>query len=224
MELKVGDFGLAAWMEPVGQKKKTFCGTLDYIALEVWNGEGHGPESDIWALGCVVYALLVGKLPFWGQDMEETYWRVTEVQYSLPKSLSAAAQKLISGIFRKNPRDHLTLYQILQHEFLTEGFTPAKLPPSSCVTVPQLKPSYPVKGWFIRKTPTFTRQTDLGPVPSVPCPGAHPPEASMPRGSQSNTLASPTWEGAPRRTQATPARTRPPPQQQATPHPRDPGH
>lgn len=54
MELKVGDFGLAAKLEPTGNRRKTICGTPNYLSPEVLNKQGHGCESDIWALGCVM--------------------------------------------------------------------------------------------------------------------------------------------------------------------------
>lgn len=54
MELKVGDFGLAAKLEPEGNRRKTICGTPNYLSPEVLNKQGHGCESDIWALGCVM--------------------------------------------------------------------------------------------------------------------------------------------------------------------------
>lgn len=54
MELKLGDFGLAAKLEPAGHRRKTICGTPNYLSPEVLNKQGHGCESDIWALGCVM--------------------------------------------------------------------------------------------------------------------------------------------------------------------------
>jgi serine/threonine protein kinase len=35
MNMKVGDFGLASLIESPGERKKTICGTPNYIALEV---------------------------------------------------------------------------------------------------------------------------------------------------------------------------------------------
>uniref|UniRef100_A0A665UL76 Serine/threonine-protein kinase PLK3 n=1 Tax=Echeneis naucrates TaxID=173247 RepID=A0A665UL76_ECHNA len=150
MELRLGDFGLAAKLETVEQRKKTICGTPNYLAPEVLNRQGHGIESDVWSLGCVMYTLMCGSPPFETLDLKETYKCIKEVRYNLPSTLSPAAQKLISGILQKNPSDRLTLDQILNHEFFTKGFTPDKLPPSSCLMVPELHPPSPAKKFFAK--------------------------------------------------------------------------
>ncbi|KAM6948604.1 serine/threonine-protein kinase PLK3 [Aplochiton taeniatus] len=150
MDLRLGDFGLAAKLETAEQRKKTICGTPNYLAPEVLNRQGHGTESDVWSLGCVMYTLMCGNPPFETLDLKETYKCIKDVRYSLPSTLSPTAQKLISGILQKNPADRLTLDQILNHEFFTKGFTPDKLPPSSCVTVPELHPPSPAKKFFTK--------------------------------------------------------------------------
>ncbi|KAG8014150.1 Serine/threonine-protein kinase PLK3 [Nibea albiflora] len=150
MELRLGDFGLAAKLETVEQRKKTICGTPNYLAPEVLNRQGHGTESDVWSLGCVMYTLMCGNPPFETLDLKETYKCIKEVRYNLPSTLSPAAQKLITGILQKNPSDRFSLDQILNHEFFTKGFTPDKLPPSSCVMVPELHPPSPAKKFFTK--------------------------------------------------------------------------
>uniref|UniRef100_A0A8C9X3V6 Serine/threonine-protein kinase PLK n=1 Tax=Sander lucioperca TaxID=283035 RepID=A0A8C9X3V6_SANLU len=164
MELRLGDFGLAAKLETVEQRKKTICGTPNYLAPEVLNRQGHGTESDVWSLGCVMYTLMCGNPPFETLDLKETYKCIKEVRYNLPASLSPAAQKLISGILQKNPSDRLALDQILNHEFFTKGFTPDKLPPSSCVMVPELHPPSPAKKFFTKMAKSF-----FGKKKKIPC-------------------------------------------------------
>lgn len=70
--------------------------------------------------GLVRYTLLCGNPPFETLDLKETYKCIKEVKYTLPPSLSAAAQKLISAILLKNPNDRLTLDQILAHEYFSK--------------------------------------------------------------------------------------------------------
>jgi len=68
MTLKIGDFGLATQL-PTGSENgpgeaNTLCGTPNYIAPEVLRKQGHGVEADIWAMGCMMFAMLVGTPPF----------------------------------------------------------------------------------------------------------------------------------------------------------------
>lgn len=168
MELRLGDFGLAAKLETVEQRKKTICGTPNYLAPEVLNRQGHGTESDVWSLGCVMYTLMCGSPPFETLDLKETYKCIKEVRYNLPSTLSPAAQKLISNILQKNPSDRLTLDQILNHEFFTKGFTPDKLPPSSCVMVPELHPPSPAKKFFTKMAKSFFGKKKAK-VEKMPC-------------------------------------------------------
>ena len=80
MELKIGDFGLAAKLESLGERKKTICGTPNYIAPEILEGKGHSYEVDIWSMGAILFALLYGRPPFETSDVKKTYKRIKECQ------------------------------------------------------------------------------------------------------------------------------------------------
>jgi len=77
MEVKLGDFGLAAKLDFDGEKKRTICGTPNYIAPEVLEGRsGHSYEVYIWSLGVIIYTLIIGKPPFETNDVKATYRRI----------------------------------------------------------------------------------------------------------------------------------------------------
>ena len=77
MQIKLGDFGLACTIEHEGEKRMTLCGTPNYLAPEILDGsEGHSFEVDIWALGVVIFTLLVGKPPYEGSNVHSTYQRI----------------------------------------------------------------------------------------------------------------------------------------------------
>jgi cell cycle serine/threonine-protein kinase CDC5/MSD2 len=75
MCIKVGDFGLAALIESPGERKKTICGTPNYIAPEVLfdTANGHSFEVDTWSIGVILYTLLVGRPPFHTKDVKSIY-------------------------------------------------------------------------------------------------------------------------------------------------------
>uniref|UniRef100_A0A8C1NL33 Serine/threonine-protein kinase PLK n=1 Tax=Cyprinus carpio TaxID=7962 RepID=A0A8C1NL33_CYPCA len=148
MELKVGDFGLAAKLEPVSNRRKTICGTPNYLSPEVLNKQGHGWESDVWALGCVMYTMLLGKPPFETTNLKETYRCIREARYTIPTSLSLPAKQLISGMLAQNPVDRPHLDDIIRHEFFTQGFMPETLPVSCCHSAPDFHISSPAKSFF----------------------------------------------------------------------------
>ena len=64
MSIKIGDMGLATQLEYASQRRRTLCGTPNYIAPEILVKKGHSLEVDIWSTGCIMYTLLVGKPPF----------------------------------------------------------------------------------------------------------------------------------------------------------------
>lgn len=65
LEIKIGDFGLATKVAYEGERKKTKCGTPNYIAPEILDDKkSHSYEVDVWSMGVIAYTLLVGKPPF----------------------------------------------------------------------------------------------------------------------------------------------------------------
>lgn len=120
-DIKVGDFGLAAKLEYDGEKRRTICGTPNYIAPEVLNKkQGHSFEVDVWSIGVICYTLLIGKPPFETSDTKTTYNRILKNNYSFPTNtpISEEAKDLIKKILVLEPTKRLTLDEILQHPFI----------------------------------------------------------------------------------------------------------
>ncbi|KAF2896488.1 hypothetical protein ILUMI_09691 [Ignelater luminosus] len=134
LQVKIGDFGLAARIEYDGERKKTLCGTPNYIAPEILNKKGHSFEVDIWSIGCIMYTLLLGKPPFETNSLKETYSRIKKCDYKLTGNISQAARQMIVTMLQSEPKFRPKVQQLLNHEFLTSGFTPSSLP-VSCLTM-----------------------------------------------------------------------------------------
>lgn len=133
MEVKLGDFGLASKLDFDGEKKRTICGTPNYIAPEVLEGKtGHSYEVDVWSLGVIIYTLIIGKPPFETSDVKTTYRKIRMNQYSFPDNvpISDDAKDLIQKILIGEPSARPTLDEILNHSFFKSAQIPKTLPPS----------------------------------------------------------------------------------------------
>jgi polo-like kinase 1 len=139
MELKVGDFGLATKLEFEGERKRTVCGTPNYIAPEILDGKtGHSYEVDIWSLGVIIYTLIIGKPPFETQDVKTTYKRIKMNSYTFPERavISDAAKSLITEILNTDPLKRPSLEAIINSDFFNLGVSIPKLLPTSTLACP----------------------------------------------------------------------------------------
>mmetsp|Transcript_39499 Transcript_39499/g.29174 ORF Transcript_39499/g.29174 Transcript_39499/m.29174 type:complete len:202 (+) Transcript_39499:388-993(+) len=139
MEVKIGDFGLATKVEFEGDRKRTICGTPNYIAPEILEGKtGHSYEVDTWSLGVIIYTLLIGKPPFETSDVKTTYQRIKKNHYTFPESvkISKEAKSLVSSILQLDPAARPSLSQILEHEFFKIGAAIPKRMPASTLACP----------------------------------------------------------------------------------------
>jgi CRP-like cAMP-binding protein len=105
------DFGLVGLLsaEASGQRltaTNVFMGTADYLAPEVVQGTGAGPQSDLYALGVVLYELLAGTVPFAGRDPLETLRaHVEEAPPALPADVPEAACTVVEQALHKQPEE-----------------------------------------------------------------------------------------------------------------------
>ena len=120
--LKIGDFGLAVLLEFPGEEHYTMCGTPNYIAPEVAsvNKLQHGMPTDLWAIGVVMYSLIVGRLPFKSGTSSKTLNRVRDIDYDIPDTVSNTAKDLIQKLIVENPNDRISALDILRHRFILE--------------------------------------------------------------------------------------------------------
>ncbi|TFY65776.1 hypothetical protein EVG20_g5313 [Dentipellis fragilis] len=143
MNVKVGDFGLAALIENPGERKKTICGTPNYIAPEVLfdTANGHSFEVDTWSIGVILYTLVVGRPPFQTKDVKTIYKRIRDNQYEFPpeREVSVEARGLVQQILTPVPQERPSLYDIVDHEFFTRGIVPAYIPSSARESAPDFR-------------------------------------------------------------------------------------
>lgn len=143
MNVKVGDFGLAALIESPGERKKTICGTPNYIAPEVLfdTANGHSFEVDTWSIGVILYTLVIGRPPFQTKDVKAIYKRIRDNEYEFPtdRIVSTQVQELVQIILTPDPQQRPTLHEILDHDWFLKGIVPACIPISAHEQAPDFR-------------------------------------------------------------------------------------
>ncbi|CAL8461899.1 g1430 [Coccomyxa elongata] len=117
-ELKIADFGWS--VHAPNSRRKTLCGTLDYLPPEMVEGHDHDANVDVWSLGVLCYEFLCGSPPFEAEGHSETYKRILKVDLKFPPKprISEGAKDLISKLLKKDPKERLPLAQVLEHPWI----------------------------------------------------------------------------------------------------------
>ncbi|XP_008324755.1 aurora kinase B [Cynoglossus semilaevis] len=115
-ELKIADFGWSVHAPSL--RRRTMCGTLDYLPPEMIEGHTHSEKVDLWCIGVLCYECLVGNPPFETANHTETYKRITKVDFKFPPNVSEGARDLISKLLRHNPIDRLSLQNVIDHPWV----------------------------------------------------------------------------------------------------------
>ncbi|KNC73894.1 CAMK/CAMKL protein kinase, partial [Sphaeroforma arctica JP610] len=114
----------------------TFCGTPLYAAPELVSGTKYfGPPADIWAMGVVLYAMVVGKPPFQADNMSELYRRIKNVEFKFPEWCSPEFRDVIGRIFTKDTNERITMDELRTHTWVVGeyGNPPLRLQPEKAI-------------------------------------------------------------------------------------------
>eukprot|EP00741_Cyanophora_paradoxa_P021449 tig00021352_g20706.t1 len=116
--LKLIDFGFSRHLSQ-DSVLQTMAGTNMYMAPEIFSGKQYqGEPVDVWALGVILYVMLVGQYPFGNPSMNWSVLmrRVTKADFSpIPNRVSREAADLIRKILTVDVKERLTLDTIKQH-------------------------------------------------------------------------------------------------------------
>ncbi|CAL8340250.1 unnamed protein product [Merluccius merluccius] len=120
-ELKIADFGWS--VHTPSSRRSTLCGTLDYLPPEMIEGRTHDEKVDLWSLGVLCYEFLVGRPPFETKSHDDTYRKISRVEYTYPAqaNINAGAKDLIGRLLKHNPLHRLPIQGVLCHPWVVEN-------------------------------------------------------------------------------------------------------
>uniref|UniRef100_A0A1A9WUY1 Aurora kinase n=1 Tax=Glossina brevipalpis TaxID=37001 RepID=A0A1A9WUY1_9MUSC len=118
-DVKLADFGWSA--HTLSNKRKTMCGTIDYLPPEMVDNHTYDDSVDQWCLGILCYEFLVGCPPFESSDTKITYEKIRRLDVHYPSFLSVLAKDLISKLLRKPGDARITLVDVMKHPWVKEN-------------------------------------------------------------------------------------------------------
>ncbi|XP_015439794.1 PREDICTED: protein kinase C isoform X2 [Dufourea novaeangliae] len=105
---KLADFGMCKEGIVEGNTTTTtFCGTPDYIAPEILQELPYGASVDWWALGVLMYEMMVGQPPFEAENEDDLFDSILGDDIVYPKWISEEAVSILVGFTTKNPAERL---------------------------------------------------------------------------------------------------------------------
>jgi serine/threonine protein kinase len=126
--IRVIDFGFSQQFSRDSQVFTLRCGSPAYMAPEIVMGAPYGKSVDIWSLGVILYALVLGSLPFEGATIEEQLRNVVFGRPRYPSDVRGALRSLLSGMLEKDPRKRITLQEIREHPWMGRGWEELQFP------------------------------------------------------------------------------------------------
>mmetsp|Transcript_29521 Transcript_29521/g.84526 ORF Transcript_29521/g.84526 Transcript_29521/m.84526 type:complete len:898 (-) Transcript_29521:179-2872(-) len=112
------DLGMAELFSPMDPQCRHIGGTPVTMSPQVWTGT-FGPKCDVWSLGCVVYQLLVGRVPFYVKSLNPEAWILEQkkgADWSKMKT-SHASRDLCKAMLTFAEENRPSMATCLQHHW-----------------------------------------------------------------------------------------------------------
>ncbi|KAL4470208.1 hypothetical protein ABPG74_011819 [Tetrahymena malaccensis] len=129
--IKVVDFGISAQQSLINIDY-TQAGSARYFAPEVLSSKAPAhPSIDVWAMGCILFWMIVGKSPFPQNTKEEVFNNILKGNFSIPaeakQKMTKSVQDLIKKMLQVDVNSRITMNEIGQHQWLNNSVEEIKI-------------------------------------------------------------------------------------------------
>nr|XP_027086368.1 serine/threonine-protein kinase GRIK2-like [Coffea arabica] len=117
--VKIGDFSVSQVVEDDNDELRRSPGTPVFTAPECCLGSTyHGKAADTWAVGVTLYCMVLGRYPFLGDTLQDTYDKIVNNPLYLPDGMNPLLKDLIEGLLCKDPERRMTLEGVSEHAWV----------------------------------------------------------------------------------------------------------
>lgn len=117
--VKLGDFGISKVLENTSAMAATVQGTPYYMSPEVCQNKPYSYQSDIWALGCILYELCALKHAFHSENLLGLVYKIVQEEPDpLPDTFSSEMQDLVTLLLNKDNTQRPRIIDIIRRPFV----------------------------------------------------------------------------------------------------------
>ncbi|CAN9433420.1 unnamed protein product [Alternaria alternata] len=137
--LKIVDFGVSEMFDKEGEMKTAkSAGSPAFMPPELCvakHGHVSGRAADIWSMGCTLYCLLFGRIPFEKHGMIELYQSIRMDPLEFETDCNPELKELLQRLMEKDPKKRITMEEIREHPWVTRQGTDPLLAKSENVAI-----------------------------------------------------------------------------------------
>lgn len=123
-DVKIIDFGFAMYLKEANCS--SCCGTINYVAPEIFSGRPYNAKTDIFSLGVILYFMIRGELPFAHPVKDVVIKNIVKGNYQMETDdffmrVSPEAKDLIQKMLETKVADRIDINGCLDHPFITKN-------------------------------------------------------------------------------------------------------
>ena len=147
MHILITDFGSALAEEPerlgispavsedlrrgiplTNPRRNSFVGTAQYVSPEMLSSKSVSKPADLWALGCIIFQMKSGSLPFSAGSEYLIFQKIQKLEFTFPESIDDRTKDIVQALLKVIPEERLgagnlindSYPDIRNHEFFKE--------------------------------------------------------------------------------------------------------
>ncbi|KAJ4335897.1 hypothetical protein N0V87_005753 [Didymella glomerata] len=137
--LKIVDFGVSEMFDKDGEMKTAkSAGSPAFMPPELCvakHGHVSGRAADIWSMGCTLYCLRFGRIPFEKHGMIELYQAIRMDKVEFDSDCNEDLQNLLRRLLEKDPKKRINIEELREHPWVTRNGADPLLPKSENVAI-----------------------------------------------------------------------------------------
>uniref|UniRef100_A0A0N5BJ85 Polo kinase n=1 Tax=Strongyloides papillosus TaxID=174720 RepID=A0A0N5BJ85_STREA len=119
MDIKIGNFENATYHRDSAERTMKPYGTPMYFPPEYFDGNKYSFGVDVWALGIILYEMIVGHVPFDDMFYFMICDKIKRCDYNIPSTVPVHTEEMIRILLTRDPNNRPAIDYVLTYDYLS---------------------------------------------------------------------------------------------------------